>query len=34
MLNIDNFQKNIGLKFKNKSLLITALTHKSFNQKK
>tara|TARA_Y100000590_G_scaffold415368_1_gene513081 strand:- start:59 stop:724 length:666 start_codon:yes stop_codon:yes gene_type:complete len=33
MLDIDKFQKNIGLKFKNKSLLITALTHKSFNQK-
>ena len=29
--NIDKFQKNIKIKFNNKSLLIKALTHKSSN---
>ena len=32
-LNITKFQKNLKIKFKNKSLLIKALTHKSANQK-
>ena len=34
MLNIYKFEKNIRVKFKNKSLLVAALTHKSSNQKK
>jgi len=34
MLNIYKFEKNIRVKFKNKSLLVSALTHKSSNQKK
>ena len=34
MLNIYKFEKNIRVKFKNKSLLVDALTHKSSNQKK
>tara|TARA_Y100000590_G_scaffold461434_1_gene622997 strand:- start:2254 stop:2919 length:666 start_codon:yes stop_codon:yes gene_type:complete len=33
MKNIDKFQKILGIKFKNKVLLIEALTHKSANQK-
>ena len=32
-ININNFQKDLRIKFKNKSLLIKALTHKSANQK-
>jgi len=32
-ININNFQKDLKIKFKNKSLLIKALTHKSANQK-
>ena len=32
-LNIHKFQKDLKIKFKNKSLLIMALTHKSANQK-
>ena len=31
--NIEKLQKNLKIKFKNKSLLIEALTHKSANQK-
>ena len=31
--NINKFQKDLKIKFKNKSLLIMALTHKSANQK-
>ena len=34
MSNIGKFQKDLNIKFKNKSLLIEALTHKSSNQKK
>ena len=33
MKNIDKFQKILGTKFKNKALLVEALTHKSANQK-
>ena len=33
MLNILKFEKNLKIKFKNKSLIVTALTHKSSNQK-
>ena len=33
MPDIHKFQKNLKVKFKNKSLLIKALTHKSANQK-
>ena len=33
MKNNDKFQKILGIKFKNKVLLIEALTHKSANQK-
>ena len=33
MLNIHKFEKSIKVKFKNKSLLIMALTHKSANKK-
>ena len=33
MLNILKFEKDLRIKFKNKSLLLTALTHKSSNQK-
>ena len=33
MLNISKFQKDLKIKFKDKSLLIKALTHKSANQK-
>jgi len=33
MKNFLKFQKNLNIKFKDKSLLITALTHKSANQK-
>ena len=33
MQNIDKFQKDIKIKFKDKTLLIKALTHKSVNQK-
>ena len=33
MKNIDKCQKILGIKFKNKVLLIEALTHKSANQK-
>ena len=29
--NLTNFQKNIGINFKNEKLLIRAFTHKSFN---
>jgi len=32
-ININKFQKDLKIKFKNKSLLIKALTHKSANQK-
>jgi len=32
-LNITNFQKDLKIKFKNKSLLLQALTHKSANKK-
>ena len=32
MVNISKFQKNLKVKFKNKSLLISALTHKSANK--
>ena len=32
-ININKFQKDLKIKFKNKSLLIMALTHKSANQK-
>ena len=32
MLNIHKFEKDLKIKFKNKSLLIEALTHKSANQ--
>ena len=32
-MNIYKFQKNIKIRFKNKSLLIKALTHKSSDQK-
>ena len=34
MPNIDKFQKKLGIKFKDRSLLIEALTHKSANKKK
>ena len=34
MKNIFKFQKDLKIKFKNKSLLVAALTHKSSNQKK
>ena len=34
MQNILKFQKDLKIKFKNKSLLVKALTHKSSNQKK
>ena len=34
MININKFRKDLKIKFKNKSLLIQALTHKSANQKK
>ena len=33
MLNINKFEKDLKIKFKNKSLIIEALTHKSANQK-
>ena len=33
MLNISKFQKDLKIKFKDKSLLVAALTHKSANQK-
>jgi len=33
MLNIHKFEKDLKIKFKNKSLIIEALTHKSANQK-
>ena len=33
MQNINNFEKIIGVKFKNKDILNQALTHKSANQK-
>ena len=33
MQNIYKFERDLKIKFKNKSLLITALTHKSSNQK-
>ena len=33
MENINKFEKNLKIKFKNKSLIIEALTHKSANQK-
>ena len=33
MPNIHKFEKDLKIKFKNESLLIKALTHKSFNQK-
>ena len=32
MLNINKFEKRLKIKFKNKSFLIQAMTHKSFNQ--
>ena len=32
-IDVDKFQKDLKIKFKNKSLLIQALTHKSANQK-
>ena len=32
MINIDKFQKDLNIKFRDKSLLINALTHKSANQ--
>ena len=32
-ININKFQKDLKIKFKNKSLLINALTHKSADQK-
>ena len=31
-MNISKFEKDLKLKFKNKSLIIQALTHKSYNQ--
>ena len=31
-MNINNFQKNLKIKFKKRSLFIKALTHKSANQ--
>ena len=34
MQNIEKFQKNLKIKFKNKSLLVQALTHKSADNKK
>ena len=34
MKNINTLQKKLKIKFKNKSLLIEAMTHKSVNQKK
>ena len=34
IINIDKFQNNLKIKFRKKSLLIEALTHKSANQKK
>ena len=33
MQNIHKFEKDLKIKFKNKSLIIEALTHKSANQK-
>ena len=33
MLNIHKFERNLKIKFKNKSLIVTALTHKSADQK-
>ena len=33
MININKFEKDINFKFKNKALIISALTHKSSNQK-
>jgi len=33
MININKFEKDIKIKFKNKQLITKALTHKSFNQK-
>ena len=33
MQKINKLQKDLKIKFKNESLLINALTHKSFNQK-
>ena len=33
MLNISKFQKDLKIKFKDKSLIVAALTHKSANQK-
>ena len=33
MQKINNLQKDLKIRFKNESLLIKALTHKSFNQK-
>ncbi len=33
MINIVKFEKDIKIKFKDKSLIISALTHKSSNQK-
>ena len=33
MLNILKFEKDLKIKFKNKSLIVAALTHKSSNQK-
>ena len=33
MKNIHKFEKDLKIKFKNKSLIIEALTHKSANQK-
>ena len=33
MVNIIKFEKDIKIKFKDKSLIISALTHKSSNQK-
>ena len=32
MIDINKFQKNLNIKFKDKKLLIKALTHKSSNQ--
>ena len=33
MKNILKFEKSLKIKFKNKSLILAAFTHKSFNQK-
>ena len=33
MQNTHKFEKRLKIKFKNKSLMVTALTHKSANQK-